>query len=109
MTGAIYPLLNFLPDTFTFIEADEVTKIVVKVTNCTPIGAYYCVCCGLWSGFIIGWITEIYTSNAYSPVQDLAEACRMGAAPNIILGLALGYMSTVIPICCLAVTIYISF
>jgi H(+)-translocating pyrophosphatase len=33
----------------------------------------------------------------------------MGAAPNIILGLALGYMSTVIPICCLAVTIYISF
>jgi len=33
----------------------------------------------------------------------------MGAAPNIILGLALGYMSCVIPILCLAVTIYISF
>jgi inorganic pyrophosphatase len=33
----------------------------------------------------------------------------MGAAPNIILGLALGYMSTIIPILCLAVTIYISF
>jgi inorganic pyrophosphatase len=33
----------------------------------------------------------------------------MGAAPNIILGLALGYMSTVIPIFCLGVTIYISF
>lgn len=33
----------------------------------------------------------------------------MGAAPNIILGLALGYTSTVIPILCLAVTIYVSF
>lgn len=33
----------------------------------------------------------------------------MGAAPNIILGLALGYLSCVIPIFCLAITIYISF
>jgi len=33
----------------------------------------------------------------------------MGAAPNIILGLALGYMSTIIPVLCVAVTIYISF
>ena len=64
---------------------------------------------GLWSGFIIGWVTEIYTSNAYSPVQELAEACRMGAAPNIILGLALGYMSNIVPVLCLAVTIYVSF
>jgi len=64
---------------------------------------------GLWSGFIIGIITEIFTSNAYSPVQELAEACHMGAAPNIILGLALGYMSTIVPIICIAVTIFISF
>jgi Na+/H+-translocating membrane pyrophosphatase len=33
----------------------------------------------------------------------------MGAAPNIILGLALGYMSTIIPIICLAITIFVSF
>ncbi len=33
----------------------------------------------------------------------------MGAAPNIILGLALGYMSTIIPILCLSTTIYIAF
>lgn len=65
--------------------------------------------CGLWSGLIIGVITEIFTSNAYSPVQELAEACYMGAAPNIILGLALGYLSTIIPIICLAVTIFVSF
>ena len=54
---------------------------------------------------LIGVITELYTSNRYSPVQNLAEACYMGAAPNIILGLALGQMSTVIPIVSIAVTI----
>jgi inorganic pyrophosphatase len=33
----------------------------------------------------------------------------MGAAPNIILGLALGYFSCIIPIFCIAITIYVSF
>lgn len=33
----------------------------------------------------------------------------MGAAPNIILGLALGYFSTIIPILCIGVTIFFSF
>lgn len=102
MTGAIYPLTFVLPDKFIFEEAGA-------FTTATPMGAYICIMCGLWSGLIIGYVTEIFTSNAYSPVQDLAEACLMGAAPNIILGLALGYMSTVIPIFCLAITIYISF
>jgi H(+)-translocating pyrophosphatase len=105
MTGAVIPLIYFLPETFTFGNPSiPETYIVV-----TQWRAYGCIASGLWSGFIIGWITEIYTSNAYSPVQELAEACRMGAAPNIILGLALGYMSTIIPILCIAVTIYISF
>lgn len=102
MTAAIYPLTFFLPESFTFVEG-------TSTTTCTPIGAYICVILGLWSGLIIGYVTEVYTSNSYSPVQDLADACTMGAAPNIILGLALGYMSTVIPIFCLAITIYISF
>ncbi len=64
--------------------------------------------CGLWTGLIIGFITEYYTSNRFSPVLELVEACRMGAAPNIILGLALGYASTIIPILAIACTIYFS-
>jgi inorganic pyrophosphatase len=102
MSFAIIPLIYFLPESFDFAEG---TKLII----CTRWRAYFCVLCGLWSGFIIGWITEVYTSNAYSPVQELAEACRMGAAPNIILGMALGYMSTIIPILCMAVTICVSF
>jgi inorganic pyrophosphatase len=106
MTLAVLPLIFLLPEKFTF-SAGEGTAVVT--INSTQWKAYFCVIAGLWSGFIIGWVTEIYTSNRYSPVQELAEACHMGAAPNIILGLALGYMSTIIPIICLAVTIFISF
>ncbi len=102
MTGALVPLLQFLPEEFTFNEGDATLV-------CTPWKAYGCIVCGLWSGFIIGYVTEIYTSASYSPVQGLAEACRMGSAPNIILGLALGYMSTVIPIICISITIFLSF
>jgi len=42
-------------------------------------------------------------------VQDLSHACSIGAAPNIIKGLALGYLSNVIPIFCIGFTIYLSF
>lgn len=33
----------------------------------------------------------------------------MGAAPNIIMGLALGYVSNVIPIFCLCITVWVAF
>ena len=64
---------------------------------------------GLWSGLIIGLTTEYYTSHTYSPTRNLAKSCFYGAAPNVINGLALGYMSCVIPIICLSVTVLFSF
>jgi len=72
-------------------------------------GLFLCVAIGLWAGLIIGYVTEYYTSNAYSPVQDVADACRTGAATNVIFGLALGYKSVIIPIFSIAVGIYVSF
>ncbi|KVH98048.1 Pyrophosphate-energised proton pump [Cynara cardunculus var. scolymus] len=70
---------------------------------------FLCVCVGLWAGLIIGFVTEYYTSNAYSPVQDVADSCRTGAATNVIFGLALGYKSVIIPIFAIAISIYVSF
>ncbi|AQK84104.1 Pyrophosphate-energized vacuolar membrane proton pump 1 [Zea mays] len=68
-------------------------------------GLFFCVAIGLWAGLIIGFVTEYYTSNAYSPVQDVADSCRTGAATNVIFGLALGYKSVIIPIFAIAVSI----
>lgn len=102
MTAAVIPVLYVLPESFHF-------NVFGQAVTTTRWQAFGCVALGLWSGLIIGFITEYYTSNAYSPVQNLSEACCMGAAPNIILGLALGYFSCIIPILCIAVTIYVSF
>ncbi|XP_044958393.1 pyrophosphate-energized vacuolar membrane proton pump-like [Hordeum vulgare subsp. vulgare] len=72
-------------------------------------GLFFCVAVGLLAGLIIGFVTEYYTSNAYRPVQDVADSCRTGAATNVIFGLALGYKSVIIPIFAIAVSIYVSF
>ncbi|KAG5523283.1 hypothetical protein RHGRI_035188 [Rhododendron griersonianum] len=70
---------------------------------------FLCVSVGLWAGLIIGFVTEYYTSNAFSPVQDVADSCRTGAATNVIFGLALGYKSVIIPIFAIAISIFVSF
>ncbi len=62
MSIAVYPLIMILPQTFTFDLGSSFPVV------CTPIKAYTCVMCGLWSGLIIGYITELFTSNNYSPV-----------------------------------------
>ena len=103
MTVALIPAMYILPEKFTMLEANGADK------NVTRWGAFGCVMFGLWSGMIIGFITEYYTSNAYNPTLKLTKACDMGPAPNIIQGLALGYASTVIPIICLTATIAFAF
>jgi inorganic pyrophosphatase len=63
---------------------------------------------GLVGGLIIGYFTELMTSYTYRPVQELADACKTGAATNIIYGLALGYLSTIIPVIVLCLICYYS-
>merc|ERR1719329_2129 len=61
---------------------------------------WYCalsITLGLWSGLIIGLVTEYYTSYSYRPVQGIAKTQKTSAATGIILGLALGYESAIIP------------
>jgi len=63
---------------------------------------------GLISGLVIGYVTEYYTSHTYSPVREIAETQKQSAATGIIYGLALGYLSTIIPVFCLGVTILVA-
>ena len=61
MTPVLYYLsMHTLPANFTFNSVEG-----GKVTN---LFAFICTAMGLWSGLIIGYFTEYYTSNAYSPV-----------------------------------------
>lgn len=53
--------------------------------------AYLTVSFGLVSGFLIGVVTDYYTSHEYKPVRRLSKACISGPAINVIYGLSLGY------------------
>ena len=77
----------------------------------TPAYWYYAFICagmGIVSGLLIGYSTDYYTSNAHHPVFEMARACETGPAINVIYGLALGYLSTVVPVVLLGLTILIS-
>jgi len=73
-----------------------------------PTIPYVCSIMGLISGMIIAAFTEYVTSHAYAPVRELADTCKAGPASNVTLGLALGYMSTLIPAIFIAVTAFLS-
>jgi inorganic pyrophosphatase len=104
MSLLLIPLITYvLPQAtldFTFAETLYPT---------TSWQAYGCIMLGLWSGLFIGLITEVFTSKSYRWTRELAEACLYDASTNIIKGLALGYMSNVIPIFCLAATVLFAF
>jgi len=109
VTAAI--CLTFFPKEFN-IEAWGKTDPTTQKQAVSIVKNWYifiCVMCGLWSGLLIGFITEYYTSHSYSPVREVSNACKTGAATNIIYGLALGYKSVIIPVFSLAVTIYVSY
>jgi inorganic pyrophosphatase len=97
--------LYLLPPTFTFSSHNP----AVRATTYHNWGIVICGLCGLWSGMIIGWFTDYFTSKSHGPTIGLAVACKSGAAINIIHGLALGYLSCIIPILCIAITIFFSF
>ncbi len=64
---------------------------------------------GLIAGVAIGWFTEYYTSAKFKPVQKLAKSSKTGAATVIISGLALGYMSTMLPIIVIVLAVMVGF
>ncbi len=71
----------------------------------TSNGVFSAVIIGLVSGLGIGKITEYYTGTGTGPVQGIVDQSVTGAATNIIAGLGVGMMSTMIPTLILAAAI----
>jgi len=102
MSVCVVPVLWLLPPQLDIAFAG-------KIYAATRMQCYGCLMLGLWSGLLIGLSTEYYTSHSFEPTRRLARACLYDAATNVIKGLALGYMSCVIPIICLSTTVLICF
>jgi inorganic pyrophosphatase len=81
------------------------------LSGATSSTNWACICCvlmGLWSGLFIGLLTEYYTSHSYSPVREIASSQVRSAATGIIYGLALGYLSCILPVISLVLVIVVS-
>jgi K(+)-stimulated pyrophosphate-energized sodium pump len=72
------------------------------------IGVFIAVLTGLIAGFLIGIITEYYTSYERRPTQAIAKSCETGAATDIITGLAISMQSTVFPVLIIAVALLVA-
>src|SRR5690606_25263513 len=59
---------------------------------------FWVVLIGLVAGQAIGTITEYYTAYEFKPTQKLAAQAEAGAGPILIGGLALGMLSTALPL-----------
>ena len=64
---------------------------------------------GLGAGLVIAWGSERYTAYDYKPTQDVAKQSATGPATVIIGGLAVGMMSTWIPITTVALATLLAF
>lgn len=97
--------MYFLSPTFTFSPRNPTLKVIIY----SNWGIIICRLSGLWSGMIIGWFTDYITSKSHLPTIGLALACKSGAAINVIHRLALGYLSCIVPVLCIASLIFYSF
>jgi K(+)-stimulated pyrophosphate-energized sodium pump len=70
---------------------------------------FFCGLVGIATGIAFVYITQYYTSGAWRPVRDIAEASRTGPATNIIIGTAVGLETTAATAITIALALVVSF
>ena len=95
--------------TYTASAIVVVAAVVLSNMFFGNMNAALAIIAGLAVGLLIGWITEVYTSGDYRSVKKIAEQSETGSATTIISGLAVGMMSTALPILFTVVGIYVAY
>ena len=98
LVGGYFLTKRVMPETFT-----------LGGVAYAGMGVFMAIVAGLVAGILIGLITEYYTSDKYKPTKAIIEASKTGSATNIISGLSLGFMSTVLPIFVICITIFLAY
>ena len=69
----------------------------------------FSVITGLLAGVGVGFVAELYTSDEYKSVKQIAKESQTGHGTNIIAGLGVGMKSTWLTIACLGAAIALSY
>ena len=86
-----------------------VGAVIISLSFFNTIYYALAIIVGLIVGLVIGYITEVYTSEDYSSVKRIADQSETGSATTIISGIAVGMMSTWVPIVLICIGIFISY
>ncbi len=68
---------------------------------------FWATLAGLFAGVFVGAVSQFYTSGP--PIREIARSAQFGAAPNILAGIAVGYLSTVLPLLGIAAAIWFAY
>jgi len=72
-------------------------------------GVFGAVVSGLVAGVIIGQSTEYFTSDEYGPTKGIAKQTQQGPATTIIEGMAVGMLSSWVPVVVISAAIIAAF
>lgn len=86
-----------------------VASLFLSIFYMESIKYFFAILAGLAVGILVGFIAELYTSNDYKQVKDIAYESQTGHATNIIAGLGAGMKSTGLTILALVAAIAISY
>ena len=73
------------------------------------LGLFWALIAGLICGFLIGQVTEYFTSSERRPAKSIAKASKAGPAITIIQGMSVGMLSTVVPLILVAITTVVAY
>ena len=86
-----------------------VASVVLSKVMLGKYSAAWAIIAGLAVGLVIGIVTEVYTSGDYKSVKKIAAQSETGSATTIISGIAVGMMSTWIPVVLICVAIFVAY
>ena len=86
-----------------------ITSLIFSKVLLGSIKPSLAIIAGLIVGLVIGIITEVYTSGDYRFVKKIAAQSETGSATTIISGVAVGMMSTWVPVVLICVGIFIAY
>ena len=86
-----------------------VASVVLAIFYLGEYKYMFSVITGLLAGVGVGFVAELYTSDEYKSVKQIAKESQTGHGTNIIAGLGVGMKSTWLTIACLGLAIALSY
>ncbi len=99
--------LNLATYVATILEV--LTALVASLLLFNSVKPFFSIAVGLAVGILLGKIAEMYTSDEYAAVKEIASESETGHATNIIAGFSVGMESTALTILTLVLGITLAY